>query len=185
MDASNVSFGKSKATGAVYVAPAGTTVPTDATTALDAAFKNMGYISEDGYTQSTETETQDIKDWNGRTVLTGQSGYTETHTVNFIETNIDTLKVVYGAANVTQAGNLITVKSNGAELEEHVVVIEIALTGGRVRRIVIPKAKIADRSGEITYNATSAISYPAKFSASPDSSGNYHISYTSTVAITA
>ena len=37
MDASNVSFGKSKATGAVYVAPAGTTVPTDATTALAAA----------------------------------------------------------------------------------------------------------------------------------------------------
>lgn len=185
MDTANVSFGKSKATGAVYVAPAGTTVPTDGTTALAAAFKNMGYISEDGYTCSTETETSEIKDWNGRVVLEGQSGYKETHTVNFIETNIDTLKVIYGTSNVTQSGNTITVNSNGAELEEHVVVIEIALTGGRIRRIVIPKAKIADRSGEITYNATSAISYPAKFSASPDTNGNYHVSYTSTVAITA
>lgn len=185
MDAANVSFGKSKATGAVYIAPAGTTLPTNGTTALANTYKNMGYISEDGYTLSTETETQDIKDWNGRVVLRGQSSYAETHTVNFIETNIDTLKVIYGAANVTQAGNEITVKSTGAELEEHVVVIEIALTGGRVQRIVIPRAKIVDRSGEQTYNATSAISYPAQFSAAPDSNGNYHITYTSTVAITA
>ena len=118
-------------------------------------------------------------------VLEGQSGFKETHTVNFIETNIDTLKVIYGAANVTQVGNEITVKSTGAELEEHVVVIEVARTGGRVERIVIPKAKIVDRSGDLTYNATEAISYPAKFSASPDASGNYHISYISTVAITA
>lgn len=185
MDASNVSFGKSKATGAVYIAPAGTTLPTNGTAALAATFKNMGYISEDGYTSSIETDTQQIRDWNGRVVLEGQSSYAETHTVNFIETNIDTLKVIYGAANVTQNGNEITVKSTGAELEEHVVVIEIALTGGRVQRIVIPRAKIVDRSGEQTYNATSAISYPAQFSASPDTNGNYHITYTSTVAITA
>lgn len=185
MDASNVSFGKSKATGAVYVAPAGTTLPTNGTAALAAAFQNMGYISEDGYVCGTETDTTEIKDWNGRVVLEGQSGYKETHTVNFIETNINTLKVIYGAANVTQTGNEITVKSTGAELEEHVVVIEVARTGGRIERIVIPKAKIVDRSGDLTYNATEAISYPAKFSASPDSNGNYHISYISTVAITA
>lgn len=185
MDASNVSFGKSKATGAVYIAPAGTTLPANGTAALAAAYKNMGYISEDGYTQGTETETQEVKDWNGRTVLTGQSGYAETHSVNFIETNIDTLKAIYGDGNVSQSGNEITVHSKGTELGEHVVVIEIALTGGKVKRIVIPHAKIVDRSSDITYNATSAISYPAVFSARPDTSGDYHIEYVSTVAVSA
>ena len=185
MDASNVSFGKSKATGAVWIAPAGTAVPTDGTTALSGSYINMGYISEDGYTFNMETDTSEVKEWNGRTVLTDQSSYTETHTVNFLETNINTLKVIYGAGNVTQNANIITVKSTGAALEEHVVVIELALTGGRIKRIVIPKAKIADRSGEITYSATEAIKYPAKFSASPDTNGNYHIEYISTVAITA
>lgn len=185
MDASNVSFGKGKATGYVYIAPAGTTVPTDGTTALAAAYKNMGYISEDGYTYNTDTDTEEIRDWNGRTVLSEQSSYTETHTVNFIETNIDTLKAIYGDANVSQNGNIITVHSTGAALSECVVVIEIALTGGRIKRIVIPKAKIADRSGEISYNATEGIAYPAVFSASPDTNGDYHVEYISTVAITA
>lgn len=185
MNADNVSFGKSKATGAVYLAPAGTTVPTDGTTALSAAFVNMGYISEDGYTYNVETDTEEIKEWNGRVVLEEQSSFKETHTVNFLETNINTLKAIFGDANVTQAGNIITVKSTGAALEEHVLVIELALTGNRIRRVVVPHAKIADRSGETVYNATEAITYPAVFSASPDASGNYHISYTSTVAITA
>lgn len=185
MDSSNVSFGKGKATGAVYVAPAGTTLPTDGTTALSTAFVNMGYISEDGYVHNIETDTAEVKDWNGRTVLQEQSSYAEKHTVNFIETKLDNLKVIYGAGNVTQNGNEITIKSTGSALEEHVVVIEIALTGGRVQRTVIPKAKIVDRSGDITYSATEAIKRPAVFSAAPDTNGNYHIDYISTVAITA
>ena len=184
-NAANVSFGKPKASGAIFIAPAGTTLPTDGTTALAAAYKNMGYISEDGYVQSIETDTTNVKAWGGDTVLTSQSSYNETHTVNFIETNIDTLKTIYGASNVTEAGNTITVHSTGKELGECVLVIEIALTGGRVRRIVVPRAKLVDRSGDITFSDSDAIAYPAKFSASPNTDGNYHIEYISTVAITA
>ena len=40
----NVSTGKPKITGAVYRAPLGTALPTDATTALSGAFVDMGYI---------------------------------------------------------------------------------------------------------------------------------------------
>lgn len=185
MDASNVSFGKPKAIGGVYIAPKGTTLPTDGTTALAAAYTNMGYISEDGYVVSTSTDTEKVTAWGGDTVLTGQSSYSETHTVNFIETNINTLKAYYGSDNVSQTGNVITVHAKAQELPECVVVIEIALTGGRVKRIVIPHAKIADRSGDITYSDTDAIAYPAVFSATPDTSGNYHIEYISTVAVSA
>ena len=184
-DASNFSFGKPKATGAVYIAPAGTTLPTDGTTALAAAYKSMGYISEDGYVQSIETDTEEVKAWGGDTVLTAQSSYSETHTVNFIETKVDTLKAIYGAANVSEAGNLITVHSTGKELSECVLVIELALTGGRVRRVVVPRAKLVDRSGDITFSDSDAIAYPAKFAANPNSNGDYHVEYISTVAITA
>ena len=183
--ASNVSFGKPKATGAVFIAPAGTTLPTDGTTALADTYTSMGYISEDGYVQSISTDTEEVKAWGGDTVLTAQSSYSETHTVNFIETNVNTLKAIYGSANVTESGSTITVKSTGAELSECVVVIELALTGGRIKRVVIPRAKIADRSGDITYDDTTAIQYPAQFSASPDANGNYHIEYIATTTVSA
>lgn len=44
--ASNVTAAKPKIGGAVSTAPAGTNLPTNAKTALDVAFKTLGYISD-------------------------------------------------------------------------------------------------------------------------------------------
>lgn len=181
-DTSKVSFGKPKATGAVFVAPAGTTVPTNATSALDAAFKGLGYISEDGLVNAVETETESVKAWGGDQVLVGQTAFSEMFTVNLIESNAESLKVYYGEDNVTVVGDAITITQNGQELPEVVVVFELVLTGGRIKRIVVPKARIADRSGEITYVDGEAISYPAVFVAFPDTDGNTHTEY---IAVTA
>ena len=48
-----VTTAKPKTSGAVYVAPIGTALPTDATSSLAVAYKGLGYISEDGFTIST------------------------------------------------------------------------------------------------------------------------------------
>lgn len=181
-DASNVSFGKPKATGAVFVAPYGTTLPTDATTALNAAFKGLGYVSEDGLVNSVETDTSNVNAWGGDLVLVGQNSFAETFTVNLIETNADALKVYYGEDNVSVVGDAITITQNSSMLPNVSVVFELVLTGGRVKRIVVPNAQIADRSGEITYVDGEAIAYPAVFTAYPDSSGNTHTEYIAVVA---
>ena len=44
----NVTTAKPKIDGAIYSAPKGTALPTDAKTALNVAVKPLGYISEDG-----------------------------------------------------------------------------------------------------------------------------------------
>ena len=181
-DASNVSFGKPKATGAVFVAPAGTAVPTNATSALNAAFKGLGYVSEDGLVNSVETDTETVTAWGGDQVLSGQTSFAETFTVNLIETNIDALKLYYGEDNVTDDGSgNITVKQNSGILPACVVVFELVLTGGRIKRIVVPNAQITDRSGEITYVDGEPIAYPAVFNAYPDADGNTHTEYIAVV----
>lgn len=180
-DADNVSFGKPKATGAVYVAPAGTPLPTTAWESLDSAFKGMGYVSEDGLVNSVDTNTEEINAWGGDLVLVGQTTFKEMFTVNLIETNAEALKVYYGEDNVTVEGNgSITVKQTSEMLSNCVVVFELVLTGGRIKRIVVPNAQIADRSGEITYVDGEAIAYPAVFVAYPDENGQTHTEYIAT-----
>lgn len=180
-DADNVSFGKPKATGAVYVAPAGTPLPTTAWSTLNAAFKGMGYVSEDGLVNSVESDTEEVNAWGGDLVLVGQTTFKEMFTVNLIETNAEALKVYYGEDNVTVEGNgSITVRQTSEMLPNVVVVFELVLTGGRIKRIVVPNAQMADRSGEITYVDGEAITYPAVFVAYPDSNGQTHIEYIAT-----
>ena len=51
-DVNNVSAGKPKIGGAVFVAPIGTELPEDVTTQLNEAFKGLGYCSDDGITNT-------------------------------------------------------------------------------------------------------------------------------------
>lgn len=181
-DASNVSFGKPKATGAVYVAPKGTTLPTNATSALDAAFKNLGYISDDGLVDGIKTDTSTVNAWGGTQVAVGQNTFGEQFTVKLLETKEDALAVYYGSDNVEVDGSgNITVHVNATELDECVVVFETVMTGGRLRRIVVPHGQLVDRSGDITYRDKDPVMYPVVFVALPDTDGDTSKQYITVV----
>jgi hypothetical protein len=177
VNSANVTAGKPKITGAVYRAPLGTTLPTDAISDLAAAFKNMGYGSEDGLVNNNTPESENIKAWGGDTVLTIQSGKDDTFTITLIEaTNTDVLKAVYGDSNVSgtfEAG--ITIKANAQEQEAASWVVDMVLKNG-VKRIVIPEAKITE-IGEIAYTDSSAVGYAITLTAVPDEDGNTHYEY--------
>lgn len=77
-NAQNVTTGKPKVGGAVYVAPLGTALPTDAKAALNEAFESLGYISEDGLVNNNSPESDSVKAWGGDTVLHFQTGKPDT-----------------------------------------------------------------------------------------------------------
>lgn len=174
----NVTAAKPKVGGAMYVAPAGTELPTDATTALATAFKSLGYISEDGLTNSNSPESEEIKAWGGDIVLTPITGRPDTYSVKLIESlNVDVLKMAYGDDNVT--GTLetgITVKANATDLEEHPIVVDMILRNGVLKRICIPSAKVSE-IGEISYTDADASGYDLTLSCQPDADGNTHYEY--------
>jgi hypothetical protein len=170
-NAANVSVGKPVAGGAIFVAPKGTALPDDAVTPLNAAFKNVGYASEDGLTNPVETDQESVKAWGGDEVLTTQTSRTESFTFTAIETNEVSLKEVFGETNVTVDGDGITVLHNSKERIERIYVFEIAMTGGRIKRILVPAAKVSE-VGEITYKDGEPIGYPITLSALPDADGN-------------
>lgn len=175
--------GKPKVGGAIWSAPLGTALPTDATTALNAAFKDLGYVSDDGLTNELTTDTAEIKAWGGDTVLTAQTGTSDTFTYKLIESlNIEVLKEVYGASNVT--GTLATgikISVNSKEKIDHVIVVETAVRD-KFKRIVLPTAKIKEMA-EITYVDGDPVGYGLTVQALPDSNGNTHYEYIGGTAV--
>lgn len=177
-NALNVTTAKPKIGGAIYTAPVGTELPTDAITELDSAFKSLGYVSEDGLTNENTPESEAIKAWGGDTVASVQTGKEDKFTYTLIEAlNINVLKQVFGSDNVE--GDLdtgIKIKVNNKELQEHVVVIDMIMRGNILKRIVIPAGKVAE-VGEISYKDDEAVGYETTLECIPDEDGNTHYEY--------
>ena len=177
--ATNVSTGKPNISGAVYVAPIGTTLPEDATTSLGAAFTCLGYVSEDGLENNNEMDVSEIKAWGGAIVYRSLTGLNDNFALKLIESeNVDVLKNVYGDSNVTVDENNgdVTVNIVTEDPQEKIWVFDLALRGNRAKRIVIPDGAVTARE-TITYNDSDAIAYGITVSAYPDSDGKTHIEY--------
>lgn len=138
----NVAAGSPLATGGILAAPKGTTAPTDATTALNAAFTAFGYAGQSGLEPSGEgAKKKDILAWGGDIV----ASVTESKSIRrfkftLIEVfNPDTLRYVFGDANVTVTaataltGTKITVQDKGDEPLNKAFVFEMFYQGKRMR----------------------------------------------------
>jgi len=179
--ATNVTAGKPKTSGAVFTAPVGSTLPTDAVTAINSiseAYKDLGYVSEDGLTESISITTSAIKEWGGSIVLITQDEKTATFKFELIEyLNKEVQKFANGDANVSgtlESGMKISVTD--VDVDERVLVFWQILRGGIPLRIVVPRCKIT-AIGDIVYKGNEAVAYDLTVQAIKNDSGQYYDKY--------
>lgn len=109
---------------AILVAPLGTTEPTTADEVLDAAFLDLGWVSEDGVTITVNRDITRHKAWSGQTVKTTQDNYEQTVKFALLETSVNVLETVFGPDNVTEYNETVTVNHDDAMLGRQVFVVD-------------------------------------------------------------
>lgn len=151
-------------TGAVYAAPLGSTAPIDATTALDAAFIPVGYISEDGVKEANDTENEEIKAWQNSDIVRKTITKNETsYAFTMIETNAASLSLFYGKDIAPAA---LTHVIGGSVTGKQAIVVD-AIDGSQTIRRYVPQGEVTER-GEVTISATDAVGYEVTVTAYPD-----------------
>lgn len=181
-DAAKVLVARPKVSGAIFSAPLGSTLPTDASATLDAAFVGLGYASEDGVEASYERASEEIREWGGKIVKNPQTDVTDTYGVTLIQSGSpDVLKEVYGDSNVTvtaatpSSGELISVSANGEPLPAKSYVFDM-IDGVAKRRVVIPNGQITATEAT-SFQRGAVVAYPITITAFPDETGVTHYEY--------
>jgi len=154
-------------TGAVSVAATGSTAPTTAESALAAAFHDLGYVSEDGVTETRDRSSDSIKAWQNADIV--RETITEaslTYKLVLIETKKDTVELFYGSAVTPADGSLIVVPANTGGRKAYVLDV---IDGDDFIRTWIPQGEIIE-VGEQVYANGEPIGYEVTIRAYPDSS---------------
>lgn len=160
----NVAAAKPYAGGGVYYGVLTVPLPTDASTALDAGLKALGYVSEDGIRPSRDTSVEKIKAFGGDIVAALVSGDERSFEFTLLEVfSKDVNEFLYGTSNVTyvaptaSVGSKVSVQDKAYKPVQCVLVFELK-HGAKRRRIVVP---IADPTvtGEEPYTDGSLSAY--------------------------
>lgn len=160
--------------GAVYTHAPGATItaPTDASSALDVDFVEIGAIGEDGLTEAVSQNVTDYFLWQGGALgrrLRNQSA----KTVQFAaaETSLFNLGLHY-------AGSTITSTAEGAKVEEKPPGSDIRgwvlheMDGDRACRVYVPLAEIGER-GDVVASGTGPTIYLWTLTYYIDPAGNW------------
>lgn len=182
---SNVISGKPKVGGAVFRAPLGTALPTDARTPLAAAFKELGYVSSDGWTRQINKAYEAINAWGGDEVNKSRTEHGVGFSMTLIEDlNAETQKAKWGTAAVTVTaanathGDLITVTYEGEDTDPAVWVFDME-DQGKLHRTVFPYAVDTTEGFEQAFSDADVIGLPFEMTAYKDAaSGAYFVDYT-------
>lgn len=181
-DVQEIAAPSPKVTGGVLVAPLGTTLPTDAVTALNPAFVKLGRVSVDGVDRTEDRPNTEINDWGGDLIAVLQDKYGITLKFKLLQLmNADVQAAAHGQANVTVTaatsikGTEIKSKMNARLLDYGSWVID-AYYQAMSMRLVVPYGRIT-MVGPLKWVHKELAAYDLTLKPFPDTNNNHAYEY--------
>lgn len=157
--------------GHVYAAPADSTLPSDPTSALDAAFVELGYTTEDGVTLTPGMDTEDVRAWQNpyavRTLITARH-----LDVGFVlqQWNKDSIQLAFGGGTFTLTAGppaYTTYEPPAPDVIDFRALVVDWEDNGDSYRLVVPRGMVTSQA-ETTLARTSESDLPITFGARPE-----------------
>jgi len=163
-------------TGLVWMAPTGSTAPTDASTALAAAWKNMGGMEETGVSIKQATTTTKKKFYGSpatqRTLVTDQETTVE---ATFGETNPRVMEIFWKKALNSIVPTAVTgawATTGGSYTRQLYALVVDMVDGVNRLRFYFPSVEVTNQ-GDIKIANSETVAWGVTFTAYPDTSGNF------------
>ncbi len=152
--------------GRVLVAPVGTTEPTDVTTAFNVAFKEFGWITEDGVSVTPSVDTNDIRMWQSvMPVKRPVTGASLEVSMAFASHNKSVLQAyLLNTTGTSVSGTARFEQKNAPASQEVCLAIEWTDDEGDTNRLILPRVTMTDRDA-INLQRSDAVAYGITFSA--------------------
>lgn len=164
--------------GAVYTHDVGAApaAPTNAGSALNVLFKEIGAISDEGLSQSFAQDRTDVFIWQKNALARRIPGQTTlTYTFAATETSLLTLGVYYAGSTITRTveGASVAVKAPGTDIRGWVL---HGMDGARAVRVYVPLGEVTGR-GDVVYNSAGITAREFTLTAYVDGNGNFAYEY--------
>lgn len=141
--------------GVVSTAAFGAAAPTSAVSVLGVGWTDLGYVSEDGVTETTEQSTSVLRAWQrAKKVRTLIEEGSVQYQATLIQTNAETVALYYGGT-VEEDGSIIIDPSR----ERPVIALTLdVIDGDEVIRAYAPEAQVIE-VGDQVYSSGEPVGY--------------------------
>lgn len=136
--------------GYAYTATANASDLPESTSAdLPTSANDLGFVSEDGVTITTDRSVEVIRDWNLDDIRMLLTEHSATITFTIISWTVAGLKAYFGDSNVTETEDEIVVKINAREISNRAWIFNLKDLD-RKRRVVIPNGAL-ESQGDLVF----------------------------------
>lgn len=160
------------ATGKGSVGPRGTTGPTRIDTTLNVAFKELGWVSDDGLTKARTEARKDFTPWQSRSPIRTQiTSSVKTFKLTCWESNPIVLSLYYRGGTVTpDTDGIMSISESDVPSPDIRAWVFDVVDGVNLIRHYVPVGEVTE-TGDIVYKSDEIVAYDLTITAYPGSDG--------------